>query len=664
MKSKLVVAWAAMALMAAADVSTNSNATAEAKEPKPLTIWEYPALNAQQQQLKQQMIMALQRGDKNGFLSTCREGVKLLPGEPTWQYNLACALCYFDDVNAALDALDKAVDYGFRDAQAMENDRDLMRLRTERRFADIVKKARELVNKPTPNANIFTPAVGIYGGEVQIATANVVWDFDEGLFATQLRLLKDRKKPFVTPAAFAKDYKGPAAELVSAWLRDGTAASNMDDIYINRDRRHSNLQQQDFPLLTRLTYCGDATKRGLDCDLPNTIVVGRAVFGNLSRALTNGPYWRSMARMAMTRRDNGDTMEKLYRSNQFHVFPAVNDYGKPGLGDIFPAYNLWQLMSQGASGSDQAFLRVALAASAAMQSETKKKIIADCLFAPTMQWLIRSTLKTVKSESDYLSENGHPVAFNRNDLDENKLVTKAHVLTPDKIPPLPLISWQVNNLVPEYMPLPGRDYPDTVGEVLYVRPTGIAFILRGYQNTRSFLFKVSPMPESAAATYKWSVIHGESERVTFSPTLEKDVMRITVNRKGLTNRIDVAVFAKTAKSEYGAPSIISFSPVALEDRVYLPDGRLKYIDYSNPSERYCDPLLALPRRWRDEFIYDDTGALQGWKRRVAGEAPVRFTHDGKRLDANGKAIPVKYIQRAVPNNPISPVELTYVDDEK
>ena len=61
-----------------------------------LSIWDYPARFPAHDRLRRQFMAALRGGDTATMESTCRQGVKLLPDDPTWHYNLACSLAYFE----------------------------------------------------------------------------------------------------------------------------------------------------------------------------------------------------------------------------------------------------------------------------------------------------------------------------------------------------------------------------------------------------------------------------------------------------------------------------------------------------------------------------------------------------------------------------------------
>lgn len=80
-----------------------------------LSIWDYPARFPAHDRLSRQFRVAVREGDTATMEETCRKGVKLLPDDPTWHYNLACSLAYFANrTEEAFDELETAIDLGFR----------------------------------------------------------------------------------------------------------------------------------------------------------------------------------------------------------------------------------------------------------------------------------------------------------------------------------------------------------------------------------------------------------------------------------------------------------------------------------------------------------------------------------------------------------------------
>ena len=55
--------------------------------------------------------------------------LRLRPGDPIVHYNLACSHSLLEQADAAVDALERAIDLGYQDAEHMEQDEDLANIR-------------------------------------------------------------------------------------------------------------------------------------------------------------------------------------------------------------------------------------------------------------------------------------------------------------------------------------------------------------------------------------------------------------------------------------------------------------------------------------------------------------------------------------------------------
>ena len=84
-----------------------------------LSVWDYPARQPQHELLRAEFVQAVRAGDTKKMAESSRKGTELLPDDPTWAYNLACSLAYREKPDEALDQLEKAIDLGFRDANAI-----------------------------------------------------------------------------------------------------------------------------------------------------------------------------------------------------------------------------------------------------------------------------------------------------------------------------------------------------------------------------------------------------------------------------------------------------------------------------------------------------------------------------------------------------------------
>lgn len=68
--------------------------------------------------------------------------VRLAPDNSTVHYNLACSLALLERTDEALDALERAVELGYDDAEHLVQDQDLAALRGEPRFEELVRRLR------------------------------------------------------------------------------------------------------------------------------------------------------------------------------------------------------------------------------------------------------------------------------------------------------------------------------------------------------------------------------------------------------------------------------------------------------------------------------------------------------------------------------------------
>lgn len=647
-------------------------------EEVPLPIWKMPQVWPRHMQLRSQLVDVLRRGDAEKMEEICREALRLIPGDATWHYNLACALAHKKDApGVALNELAKAIDFGFHDADAIARDKDFAGVRSLPRFAELVERARSLKGKPGQGRPEPKTAVARPGGKLILEEENLAWNFDAGVFEARMKIGSPASAISLQAANFGKSKPtAPERPYVAAWISEGTSLGNVGDIYENRDGGHSMLAVGDFPGLVNVVPCLQAKTAGLNLDHPNTIYPDCAVFGNISRARHGGPYWRSLGRASLTDSGLAARMNLLYRCNQFWIMPAHMDFGKKNIGDVFPGVAPFQFITVGSSWTDQAPLRAALAASASFPRPTKDEIVRRHLLGPTMQWLMRRTRKGVNTEEDYLSTKAHPTAFDGASLDAVRLVETAHALRPDQIPPVASLSLINSRRNPIRYPAPVRDYPDAITEVLYSTSSAICIVLRAVEGKRTFLFHARTDGKNDSDSFTWRVVHGDSSAVKIVATgdapditPERGFVKIVIDRRTVTNRIDVACFAKTDSSTWGAPSFISFFPVPQETRIYRPDGQIESIDYTNRKNVYSDPVVSLPRHWKDTYSYDADGKPLGWTRSMDGKEAASFTASGDRIverRADGtpsKAVHVKYIPRAT-NDKMEPLTLSYMDDGK
>ena len=174
-----------------------------------LSIWDYPARQPQHELLRAEFVQAVRAGDTKKMEESSRKGTELLPDDPTWAYNLACSLAYRKNPDEALDQLEKAIDLGFRDADAIAADSDLRRVSSQRRFKELVEYAKESAGRPIMIGPLaVADATGVVGGSLALGEQNMLWDCDVGCFVAKMA------------------------------LAPGVADGNSGDLYMNRDGGH------------------------------------------------------------------------------------------------------------------------------------------------------------------------------------------------------------------------------------------------------------------------------------------------------------------------------------------------------------------------------------------------------------------------------------------
>ena len=497
-----------------------------------LSIWDYPARYPSHERLRRQFQAACRKGDVAEMEKACQQGVELLPDDPTWRYNLACSLAHFENrQNEALDALEKAIDLGFRDSKAIRADADLANLSKVRRYEELVEYADEMSRRPIMFGPLaVVPATGVFGQSVALGEQNLGWDFDIGCFIANMK------------------------------LSVATAGGNTGDLYMNRDGGHSPLNIDAFPGITTVRLDQEGRNRSMDLDIPN-LLAPYPMFGNCSRAFTQGPLWRSLPRVLLTAEAwRLKMMVKFYLSNQTWVFPSNADTAPVGTnGDVFASIAPYWIVTAGRSYSDMPYLRAALQASRAFQTDVKQEIVKRGLLAPTIQTLIRKSLKGVTNEVAYLSATAHPTAFPPKGVDVPRLVSAAGAMTAKSIPPLAVIS------VTAEPPAAAPSHP----ELTYATAFAWAYVLRSDDERRVFKIKAC-----GAAEYRFAQTHGKGVDVAIEQTAANEA-RVTTSRRGLspTSRVDVAAFGRNPGTGWGAPSYVSFSRM-------------------DPSAPYSDPLLT------------------------------------------------------------------------
>ena len=429
----------------------------------------------------------------------------------------------------------------------------------------------------------------------------------------------------------------PAEIAVQKWIDEGTAAGHNGILYDNRDRDHSNLNRRKFPHLAFVEYDAAAKKSQADWGLRIGQAFDLPTFGNSSTSHVGSPFWRSNPRAVLIE----DLLTKIvyneFVNNQMYCYPEHNDFD-PEHGDVYPANTPFWVISQGSSGSDQQFMEAIALTLAAFRPDVRAKLIESHWLMSVVQMLLRRSQKSVQTDDDYFTGKAHPVVFQPSELDTLRMVQLARDMTIDKLPAMARIQ-----VIEEDLGVPGRDYfHPHAAEKLFDTPAAIARVFRTTAFTRRMIVDASTSAELSGRSlrFRWSVLQGDPEKVQIRLLDAKGTRAEIIFQwhprtaiRGLsgmeTNRVDIGVFADNGQT-LSLPAFVSSFTLANEGRTYI-DGRIQTIDYGSPgiSDRYVDPMIDIPKRWRDEYRYSADIKPRGWVRTMPDAEPQEFAADGR-----------------------------------
>lgn len=620
------------------------------------SVFDQPKNQARHLHLLARMDASYARKDYAAMEKASRDGLALGSADELWAYNLACALALQGKDEAALAALDKAIDAGFLDTDYLVKDPDFATLRGTDGFKARLTRMARLTDHPDRKKSAALAPDASH--TVMQTASNTLWRFQAGLFHTLVDL------PATNPPVA---YRGPEEKTLNAWLREGSAAGTAGLLYVNRDNGTCSLDPAPYPGMVRLAYSSDVTDRKLNIGLPNTLFTqGQTgllvpVIGNSSMGYMNSPYWRSQPR-AICGDPRQVTLQSVFLlGNQLFFYPVYGDYDLQ-TGDLFPANLPYLIAVAGQTDAERPFLEAAAAALSALRPETRAALLRANLLMPTLSMLFRASQKTLKRREDYLTGIAHPAVFQARDLDTAKLVQMAHALTTNALPPLVLLGVRR-----ETQMIPDRDFFDlSRTEQLFDSPLAVARVFRGAPRTRTL--EIQTRCPRTDARLHWVVLRGDPSDVGFTPNpTNASLMTLTVayqppyrapagdGKSIATFRVDIGVIAE-ADGEYSLPAIISFCFLGNEQRVYGEDGKIRSIDYTRAQTGYADPLLSVARNWKDVYQYDAQGRFTGWQRLRGGQPEEAFTAYGHLIatrDALGRAHTahvVRYLPRHIGNS--------------
>jgi YD repeat-containing protein len=476
----------------------------------------------------------------------------------------------------------------------------------------------------------------VTAGRALVSEENTGWSNRRGVFVTLFRFPEEPASEEIIQG------HGLVGTLLTRWRQEGTAAGNHGDVYDNYDAGHSPLNTRAFPQMSRITYADIVKKYDYHRGLQTRFLHSGVVLGNASVAITSGPLWRSMPRMAYSDPRSIAVLYAQYRGNMLYVYPEVRDHdpghnGKGGgYGDIFPANTPYLIISQGASGSDRPFLDAVACTLAAFRPEVKKSLRSHGLLMPAVQMIFRRSNKQVLTDKDYLKGSAHPTVFDSKNLHPAGMVKLAHEIRLGEEPPAVQL-----RVVEEDEPALGRDFFHAeANEELFTTPSAIARVFRSTQYVRRMVVSAESSGDlnKRDLTYHWHVLRGNASKIEIRPLNEqKSVVELrvpyharrptAVGSKLHSNRVDIGAFVHNGKY-FSAPAFITFFSLDNEHRVYNDRNQIETIRYAAPGKgNYVDPSIDAPKGWMDEYQYDDQGRLLGWTR-LLGDERQEFTPDG------------------------------------
>lgn len=604
----------------------------------PYNLFSMPALQQAHMGFAGKFKSALAKQDYKTMEEICVTAVKWFPEDPTWRYNLACSYARRGNPHDALEALQRAVQLGFTDEKHIAEDSDLATLRRDRKFASILEEAKYYRENPDKLKNRVTPT--LVGKTAQISKSNTTWNMESGGFITLFKF-PEYEKPETN--RYVK-VPGQTGEKIREWQKEGTAAGNFGDLYDNIDGFHSTLDLKLFPEMIPTRYCAEAISNRLHKTGATMFNFGGIpVIGNCSMAMTQGPYWRSIARHAQ-----GSTIQFLlsqYLNNQLYVYPQHHDYLPTIAGDVFPTRTPYLYLSPGSSWTDQPILAALVSAAAAMRPETKQLIVRRHMLAPVLQYLIHSSLKSVTKREDYLTPSAQPFVLNGSSIDTLKLVELAHSITTNALPPVTAL-----RLVKEEGAgsTPFADYFDWAqGERLLDSPFAIGRVFRGMNYTRKYVLEAMPVNPviGEKLNFHWFMIQGNADHVRITQIgTDNHRAEIEIDYHGpdfdtpfgvRSSRVDIALVSDNG-THYSPAAIFTCLFLNNEVRTYSDDKRILSVDYVSRAEKYVDPYVSLRKDWRDLYTYDDKNNVKGWTRIREGKDPVAYAANGERIVKIGK----------------------------
>jgi hypothetical protein len=592
------------------------------------SIFQRPFQQAAVLELQRQMVLLSRMGNRDGAEKAAAAATQRMPDNPVTYYNLACMLAINGKTEDAFVSLNEAIQRGFRNPKVIEGDKDLASLRDDDRFQQALQAAAVPFEQ---EARKIKPAA-VKNGVGMVTSANTEWVARRNALIAHFEV--DREKLQKLPIV---NRHGTTGALLRKWYAEGTAAGLVGDYYDNHDHDHSNLGYKDFPQLSRIEYGPEPRKHNISNGLQRFMFFNGATIGNSSTANVQAPFWRSMSRLFMVDERAAMQAYNQYFGNHMYFYPEHRDYDPGSYGDTYPANTPFVITSQGSSYSDKPFMDAVVCTMAAFRPEVKTILLSRGTLMPTVQMIFRYSNKQAQSDEKYTSGAAHPVVFDSKQIDVEHMVTMAHDIQPNDIPPIVQMK-----IVAEDRGVLGRDFfHSNATEALFTTPVAIARIYRTLKAKKTMVVDASGSrdPNQQDLKWTWSILQGNRNKVKVRPlNAEGSIAEITIyyhlreriaGSKMESNRIDIGVFVHNGKY-FSAPGFVTSYSIDSEYRKYNDQGLIEFVDYNHPTigKKYTDPVITSRKDWRDEYLYDDDGKLTGWTRHRTGSDPQEFAWNG------------------------------------
>ena len=393
-----------------------------------ISVFQLPEMNQQQMRATLPIVGLFQAKKYGEAEQKLRNLIEKFPQWPIHHYNLGAALARQGKKEEALDSLERAITLGFSSRSILARDEDYAVFHKEPRFIELVSRTgTALAGKP----NLFrrrTAPAPIIEGVARVEPENTQWVAHANALVSKF----DLKNLNVPERVKGGDER--VAQFLNRWYERGESAGNVGDFYDNRDRGHSGLVDGVFPQVTAVEYGEAAKSAGMNYGVSAPLYFNAITVGNSSTAINHAQFGRSQPRLIMTRPGLLRIASQQYANDHLYIYPEHRDHD-PEKGDLFPANTPYMLVSQGSSRSDKPFIEAAFSVLAAFTPETKEFLREKRLVMPTVQKIIRSGMGQVATRDHYMSALAHPSVFEGKDINLEKMVTLAHGLKKEDVPP-------------------------------------------------------------------------------------------------------------------------------------------------------------------------------------------------------------------------------------